>query len=201
MLEHHKINIVKSLPSEADIRIGVLIPLFRKMKYIRILDNQSSDECGVDVILEGINELGRLIYTSIIIKKGDLNARAGGSNAILRTITDQVEQAWTHPLTHPEVPERSYSSRIWIVTNGKVSRNARSYLESTCKKQNSENRNLDILDQRNLIELLDRYWPEYYDDQRPFLSQYHKKLCTVVAGLDLKSLGYDKEKKLEDIYI
>jgi len=202
MLEHEKIKIVSEIGSEDNLRISLIIPLLRKMGFANVLDNQSSREFGVDVIIENKNELERTVYSAIVLKKGDISQRAGMPNSIMKTITEQVQQAWEYPLSHPELSERStYAERVWVVTNGKISRNAKEYLESTCRKQSSNNRSLEVIDQKTIVRMLDIYWPEFYDDQRPFLSQYQKKLSDDLLGIDFSSIGHGVKKNLNDIFI
>lgn len=199
MQEIKKIDIVKSIPTEEKLRIDLILPLFRKMDF-RVIDNQGPNEFGTDAILKSVNKLGVDEYISIVLKKDDINNKAGSPTGILKILRDQVEQAATVALEHPEIKKDTYPNSVWLITNGKISNNAKSVFNKMLKEQFKTLVNVEYLDNRNLVELIDRYWPEFYSDRRPFLSQYAEQLKKQLLDINISDIA-ETNKNIEDVLI
>ncbi len=111
-----------------------------------------------------------------------------------------MEQAATTALDHPEIKKDTYPNSVWLITNGKISNNAKSVFNKMLKEQFKTLVNIEYLDNRNLVELLDRHWPEFYLDRRPFLSQYAEHLKKQLLDINISDIA-ETNKSIEDVLI
>lgn len=200
MLHHEKEKVLSSIRSEDELRRELVIPLLKKMNiFSDVLDNQGSNEAGVDVIGVSTSPFKKPEYTAFVLKLGDITLKvADQRNNLVNIVETQIRQAIKHPLTHPRLPsERSYASRVLVITNGSISNNAESAL-----KRSFPQLNIDFVGKDRLIDHIDALWPRFYEDRRPFLSSYAVKLFSTLDVVSLEELGYAKRKRsLSDIYI
>ena len=87
---------------EDDLRVKVLIPLFRAMRYTEIRDFQGVNELGKDLVLRKESDFGDTEYTAVVAKAVPITGKAKG---VLAEINTQVNQA--------------LDSQIWTTTDGK----------------------------------------------------------------------------------
>jgi len=199
MQEHKKLQLIGAFDREDNLRTELIIPLFRKMNYI-VYDNQGADEYGTDVILKKTGILDNDEYTSVVLKKGDIDNKSGKQTSIVTTIQHQVTQAAKAALEHPEIKKNTYPNSVWIITNGKISKSAKNIFSKLLKEQFNSLANVDYIDNNKLKELIDKFWPEFYNDRRPFLSQYSEKLKKDLVGINLTDIG-DQNRDLDTILI
>ena len=199
MQEHKKLELLKSFQNEDELRTELIIPLFRKLGF-QVYDNQSADEYGVDVILQKVNLLNHQEYTAIILKKGDIDNKSGRPTGILNTLRDQLVQAAKMPLNYPGIKKNCYPNNIYIITNGKISKSAKTVFHNMLKDQFEALANFEYIDNMKLVDLIDQHWIEFYNDRRPFLSQYAEKLKKEISGLDLSDMG-NNGKDLDSVLI
>lgn len=190
---------LKSLQSEDELRTELIIPLFRKMGY-QAIDNQGPNEYGTDVILKQANNLGSDEFTSIVLKKDDINNKAGNKSGVVRIIFDQILQAAKSAIDHPEVKKNTYPNYVWLITNGKISSNAKSIFHKMLTEKFETTANIEYLDRDKLIFLIDEHWPEFYKDRRPFLSQYSDLLRDELVGVNVSEIG-ESDKSVDSILI
>lgn len=200
MLEHKKIEILSAFESEDDVRRELIIPLFRKMGF-KVIDNQGAQEFGNDVILQHKNVLGGDEFTTIVLKKGKINNQAGSPNSMMKIILEQAVEARTTSIDHPEVKKGTFPNSVWIITNEKISNNAKAIFVKQFKEQFKTVANFEYLDRDNLIPLLDEHWPEFYDDRRPFISQYSEILKGELIGVNLAEFGGGEPRDIKSVLI
>ena len=167
-----------------------------------VLDNQSSDEAGVDVIGISTSPFKKPEYTAFILKRGNITLKAADKKSHLIDIVEtQIRTAIKHPLTHPRLPSpRAFAKRVIVLTNGKISRNAEVALKKAF--HDSSDIDIDFVGQDRIIERLDEKWPSFYEDRRPFLSSYAQKLLTSLDVIYFEQLGHAiQPRSLSDIYI
>lgn len=198
---HEKNKIISSIKDENQLRVELVIPLLRKVGFENVYDNQGNNECGNDVIIEKKNTLGRTEYIGIILKHGNITKQVNKQNHLIRTIDTQVKEAYQSEITHPKVPKNTYISSAWIMTNGTISNSAESYFENNFKQSQTQYRGLECVASNKLIELIDKYWPEFYDDNRPFLSQYHSTLKKIYKHNHFASVSLGKQIDSEELFI
>lgn len=191
-----KRKIVNEINSEDELRKELIIPLFKKADY-KAYDNQGPDEKGTDVFLSKSNFLGETEYTSIVLKKGKISNSASSANGMISTIQNQVYQAKSSIISHPEIRDKVRPSSIWVVTNDSITRSSKDQIKT---EKDNGTENLHFIDDVKLVELIDRYWPEFYEDRRPFISQYKSVLSEFMLGVDLSEYGVCSEE-MESIII
>lgn len=203
MKEEEKRKILNSISSENEFRTELVIPLLRKMtEYSDVLDNQSSDEVGVDVIGISTSPFRKPEYTAFILKKGNINFSSAGRNSnLINIVKTQIESAIAHPLTHPRLTSsRSFAKRVIVLTNGTISRNAEAALKKAF--HDTSGIDMDFVGQDRIIERLDKVWPSFYEDRRPFLSSYAQNLLENLDVINFDSLGHAiQPRSLREIYI
>ncbi len=203
MKQEEKIKILNSISSEEEFRIELVIPLLKKMEeYTDVLDNQSPEEAGVDVIGVSTSPFKKPEYTAFVLKIGNINLDSQNRKThLIQIIETQIKTAIVHPLTHPRLPSSdSYARKVIVLTNGKVSRNA----EKALKKAFHDAREIDIdfVGQDRVIEKIDDVWPKFYEDRRPFLSSYAQNLLENLDEVNFDSLGHAiQPRSLREIYI
>lgn len=203
MKEEEKLKILKSISSENEFRTELVIPLLRKMReYSDVLDNQSSEEAGVDVIGVSTSPFKKPEYTAFILKRGNITlASADKKSNLINIIETQIRTAIKHPLTHPRLPSpNSLAKRVIILTNGTISRNAEAALKKSF--HDAYEIDMDFVGQDRIIERLDEVWPSFYEDRRPFLSSYAQSLLENLDVIKFDSLGHAiQPRSLREIYI
>jgi hypothetical protein len=203
MRQDEKIKVLQSISSENELRTELVIPLLKKMPdFADVLDNQGSDEAGVDVIGVSTSPFKKPEYTAFVLKRGNITQKAADQkNNLVNVVETQIRTAILHPLTHPRLPsDRIFATRVIVITNGTISRSAEESLRKAF--QTRSDINLDFVGCDRLIDKLDELWPRFYEDRRPFLSSYAQKLLASLDTVNLDQLGYSvKTRSLTDIYI
>ena len=203
MKQEDKLKILDSISSEDELRTELVIPLLKKMDdFSDVLDNQSVDEAGVDVIGISTSPFKKPEYTAFILKHGDITLKSSDKKSHLINIVEtQIRTAIKHPLSHPRLPShRSFAKRVIVLTNGRISRNAEAALKKSF--HDSSDIEIDFVGQDRIIDRLDEKWPSFYEDRRPFLSSYAQKLLTSLDVINFDQLGHAiQPRALSDIYI
>ena len=82
MREEDKRKLLDSISSEDELRTELVIPLLKKMDdFSDVLDNQSPDEAGVDVIGVSTSPFKKPEYTAFILKHGNITLKVTSKNA------------------------------------------------------------------------------------------------------------------------
>ena len=203
-MEHaEKRKCLEGIAKEDELRVELVIPLLKKMPHFSdVLDNQGADEAGADFIGVSSSPFKAPIYTAFVLKQGNITLKAADKkNNLINIVETQIRQVVRQPLSHPRLTShRAFASHVIVVTNGTISRSAEQALRAAFRE--SREIDLDFVGQDRLIDQIDAYWPRFYDDRRPFLSTYAKKIFDSLDVVNLELLGYSqKQKSLSDIYI
>lgn len=203
MQQEEKQKALATIANENELRVELVVPLLKKMNaYTEVLDNQGPDEAGVDVIGVSTSPFKMPVYTAFILKHGNINlVAADKTNNLITIIETQIRQAIRQPLSHPRLTSnRAFANHVIVITNGTISRSAEAALQKSFRE--TREISIDFVAQDRLIDQIDKHWPRFYEDRRPFLSTYAKKIYDSLNVVDLELLGYAKsQKQLSEIYI
>lgn len=148
-----KQNKIRALVDEVKQLHPVLKDLFPKLPNIsNVAYTHGQSEMGADFVITRIDQtLGREEYIGVIVKCGDI-----------RQNFDDVERQ----IKECSVPRKVdggkkniYLNDIWVVTNGGISNNAKEKIHQTYN-----DKNIAFIWDETLIELLNKHFPEYWEN-------------------------------------
>jgi hypothetical protein len=113
--------------SEDEFTYNVLVPLFEKARFERVRVVHSTQERGIDIILEEKTRLGSSLWVGVQAKAANIHASRGRHNeGLVHTIALQLRDAFQ--MEHLVDDEKVHISRCLLVTSKSVSSEARQVL-------------------------------------------------------------------------
>ena len=113
---------------EEDLRIKVLIPLFRAMSYSEIRDFQGANELGKDLVLRKESEFGDTEYTAVVVKAVSITGKAKG---VLAEVNTQVSQALDSQFRTTTDGKQHTIDRVMVLTSQRMKEDAVMRLHET----------------------------------------------------------------------
>ncbi|MBF4547199.1 hypothetical protein IRY31_03775 [Corynebacterium afermentans subsp. lipophilum] len=119
--------------SEDELIGDVLIPLFKQLGFERIMEAGHSDkalEYGKDVWMRYILPTKHVLYFGLQAKRGkiDSSGRTKTGSANIAEIHNQAVMMLAHPIFDPELNRRVLVDHAFIVSGGKITKQARQWL-------------------------------------------------------------------------
>ncbi|HLU09866.1 MAG TPA: hypothetical protein VK003_09385, partial [Oceanobacillus sp.] len=124
-----KKDILNSL-SEQQFREEVLIPLLKRMGFENVRLHHGPEEYGKDITYRQPSPLGATYY-AVVAKVGDIMGRSSGKPTnLLMTIKEQVQQAFSMPITDVtnDQGNKVAVNQVVVWTTGRISGNAESQI-------------------------------------------------------------------------
>jgi hypothetical protein len=205
MRKKSKLQIINDIPNEKYLREQVLKILLQKMGYKGVTVTHGADEEGKDIVFHEIDEkTGSNTFFAIVAKIGRLKAGSKSDNENIVTTYNQIRKSFY--IKYDDVISKSKISihRVWVVTNNNISNKARKeIIDFFGETADMIGRNVDFIDEHRLLDFLDKYWPEFFIQEEPFVYEYCSQLSNQFAVLDeLKMFGYSKQlKHILDIFV
>lgn len=179
------------------------MPLLSKMGYTRVRHRHGSKEYGKDITCEQELHMG-VMRIAIVAKAGDIiGASSGTDTAFIRTIKDQIIQAFTNPIK--DVTDKSnietYVNQVVVWSNGKIGDNAQDRIKYEIKPEFKSN--VVFVDGATTLELLEKYYPSYFTIGDVVISTYFESARTKHSRLEeLHALGgTNAQKQLSSIFV
>lgn len=201
MTQLDKLSRLKEFKNESDFRF-FLISLLKKIGFKDVLHTHryGSPELGKDIIARLDHSLEGSEWYSFVVKFG----RISGGTVEVETVKGQISQSFEYPYVGIDGKELKIS-RVKVVTNENFTQGAQQTI-STSSKLRLYN-NFGFWWNENLIDLIDKHYPEFWLPGNNFLKSYSKELKkNIREEFELKELSMrkieDKNiKKLIDIFV
>ncbi len=195
---------LQKIPDEKAFRDD-LCTLLKKMGYKGVELLHGANEHGKDIVFYATEAIiGERQYIAVVAKIGKLTGGTSKDSGHIVNIANQIKLAMTIPFNNTTTKKEQYINTVWVVTNDTISEPAKKeILNRFGDEKGIYERNVKFYKGDNLIEWLDRSWPEYYISGDPFIIEYCSSLRKRYEKIEeLKSLGYSKEAKdLLEIFI
>jgi len=205
MISKNKLSILREIESEKKFRDQVLEILFKKMGYKGVEIIHGSQEHGKDIVFYEIDKrTNSEINYAVVVKLGKLKAGSGADRNNIVNVYTQVSRAFSVSYDDPIRRRKIKPNRVWVVTNGNITPSAKKeILAYFGNERGIVERNVEFFDDRRLVDIIDKYWPDYFISDEPFLMDYCAKVNSSYRELiELRSLGYShQDKSLDEIYI
>jgi hypothetical protein len=173
------------MSNEAEWTQHTLIPLLRRLGFIKVEYTHGPTEHGRDVIFAEIDRFGLLRYFGAQIKMGSLNADHGG--LAFREIAAQLNTAWEHPYKDVATGTEHRLSGVYLVVSGNITTVARDRLYEMTGQW------LHVLDADQLAVAEHTSWTNISTAERSRL------LCT--GTIELRFLTEDLQRLAETLVI
>ncbi|MGA7744356.1 MAG: hypothetical protein WBP56_26110 [Polyangia bacterium] len=111
---------------EKDWTKDVLMPLLRRLGFIKVEYTHGPSEHGRDVVFAEFDRFGLLRYYGAQVKMGSLNVSDGGAD--LRELLAQLSTAWEQPYRDAATGTEHQMSGVYLVASGKITSVARERL-------------------------------------------------------------------------
>lgn len=175
--------------SEPELRTNLMLPLLSGMGFSHFYDHHSSTERGKDIIFREIDKTGDAIVYAAVTTVRDIDGSVDSSQFAGRTL-DQIRMALTEPFHDTYTGREETVQRCWVVTTRSIKPSARDSINGALT-QLSLDRITKFIDCNRLIQLINQYYPVYWDPAAEWA--YFPRLKIVnMANLKLPS-SYDKE--------
>jgi hypothetical protein len=178
--------------SEKALRESVLLPLLSNMGFRAPTINHGPNERGKDIVAIDVNRMGKREYLAVVAKATDLDGSVSSSNS-LREVLHQVEQCFDNSYGSPYDMRNITMDRVWVVTSGRIVPGAADSVFESLKKHNLD-KLVQLIDQAQLIELIDKHFSEYWDqseetvdgvrEQKERLLRFTRELLRSLGGGD-----------------
>jgi hypothetical protein len=153
----------------------VVTPLFESMGFRRVKFNHGKNELGKDYIISKVNEFGKIEYTAVVVKNGDLNNTSAAHRKTLSEVERQVDQSFKIQITEQGMPT-SLPSKVVVVCSGRLSETAEAQI-NTAIPTNYSTANLDFIASDKLIPLIEKHLPKTFTYETPILGIYLENLA------------------------
>lgn len=157
---------------EATFRTRILIPLFRAMGYRDVDHTHGPNELGHDIVMWDEARDGTRDYVAVVVKKGNINARASGDANTVRT---QVLQAFGTKISDKTDDEDYHVRTVIVATTGTIRKEAQTAIRN--QLQGPQRQALKFWDGETVRDHLSRHLPE----QRvpDYLAAVHNRLANL----------------------
>ena len=154
----------------------LLVILLRKMGFSRVHLNHGANEYGKDIVFKEDGTLGDTYY-AVIVKTGDISGSNDGSanlTNILRNINNQIEDAFevAYEDVTSDDSKRHRINEVIVWTTGRISRKAEKQI---IENLDNRYRNVRFRNGNDTIELLEQYFPSYFDIDDAAIANYFDK--------------------------
>jgi len=177
--------------NERSFREDVLIPLLQKMGYDFVRHRHGTEEYGKDITYRERDKLTQgFTYYAVVAKVGKISGSSSGEETqLVRTIQDQIEQAFEIPIE--DVTDGNgeiYVNQVIVWTTGTISSGAQKRIKKQVNSQYKSN--VRFIDGNKTIELLEEYYASFFTIGDAGISEYFEISKSHYSKLDeLYTLG------------
>ena len=159
MISHRRITKDELAAMKEDqLRKEVLIPLFRAMHYQNVDDNQGSREIGKDITMSEQDAVAGRVNYSVVAKAVNISGRAAGKGSAAEVFF-QINQSLGSTFNDPETLATQAVHRVIVVTNGKITSEAREALKAGLKPSGNDTK-VRLINGDELWLLISKYLPD-----------------------------------------
>jgi hypothetical protein len=144
---------------EADLRIQVLIPLFKVMGFKDVSHyHGGTGEQGKDITMWQANVLGDREYYAIVVKAGRITGEAKGKGSAAE-VQMQIAQAFGSKFTDTADLSERQATRCWVVSSHEIKKEATESIKNALGPRATDG-SVRFIDGDELWELIQRHQPE-----------------------------------------
>lgn len=195
--KHHLLQL-----DEKSFRRNVVLPLLSRLPGVtNVTDNHGAQELGIDVIYFYPDPMGTDACVGIQLKVGNINVATGKSSTDdVGTLEKQITLASRNEVALVNPVGSFRISKFQIMTTGNISSGAKTHLMKFARDE--FRLNLEFKEGDNVIELLDRFYPDYWQYLNKTLSAYYASLREKYSRIDdITKLGAKQAPLIDDIYV
>ena len=196
-----KLERLKELTPESEFRL-FLIDLLKRagFKNVQHSHKYGAPEFGKDIIASHIHLIDEAEWYAFVVKIG----RISGNTTEIETIKNQISQCFEYPF---EALDGSAIrvNKVKVASNENISNGAQQAIRQS--KLMSRDANIDFWYNEKIIDLVDKFYPEFWAPYSPAIAEYcaHTE-ASVIREFELKGLSgltFDdaKARKLIDLFI
>lgn len=145
--------------NEERLRNEVLIPLYKVLGFINVVEAHGHDEFGKDILFEDVNRFGDKVYIASLVKAKAIHGSTSQSGNVSEVLA-QAREALQMPF-----PDRfdGFSkksiSMLYIVTSGSIKPKARQYISESLRTGA-----IRFQDGDQILSLIEQKFPSIIDD-------------------------------------
>ena len=199
-----KMELLRQIQNEKSFREDFLKVLLNKMGYKGVVVTHGPNEQGKDIVFHEVDtKTDSVHYFSVVAKVGKLKGGTNVDDNNITTVYSQILSSFNVPYEDPVSKKRVSIHRVWVATNDVITNAAKTQIINLFGDDKGVvQRNVEFFPSDRLIDLIDKYWPDYFIDQEPYLLDYCKDIEKTCKELnEIRSLGFGVNKNLSDIFI
>jgi len=175
-----KLKMLQRFKNEKEFRESVLLPLFEKLGYHTVL-NHGTQEFGKDIILSTTNAIGIKKYTSLVVKKGNINVGCKKDNSNLYDVSRQVKESYLIKYCEPTEKKEIKIDNAFVICDGTISDNAkRIIVEEWGASKELYEKNTEFIPGDKLVDIIKKNWPIFFETNSPDFYEFAKKLMDLL---------------------
>lgn len=175
--------------NETELRREIIIPLLKAIGYSDVYEFHSTQEKGKDIIFREINRLKEIFIYAAVVSTDNITGKVGDDRSSSR-ILEQVEKALNEPFPDKYTGKILNIDRCWVITSGNIISTAIDSIIGKLEKYNL-NRLIKFVDCSKLIELLDEFYPQYWERNKEIV--YYSPVKAIDISTNKLDKPYDKE--------
>ncbi|MCL4549471.1 MAG: hypothetical protein M1495_12980 [Bacteroidetes bacterium] len=174
---------------ESALRSLVIIPLLKSIGYSDVYEFHSSIEKGKDILFREVSKLGESFIHSVVVSTEDINGKVTDSKSASK-ILEQVEMVFNESFNDKYTGKKMSVDRCWVITSGTINAFAIESIAGKLEKYNL-NRLVRFFDGDKLIELIDNYYPQFWQRKEEFY--YYPKYEKINITTNKLDPPFDKD--------
>lgn len=204
LTQSQKVDLIRSISTEDELREQLLVPLFREMKYDGVRSTHGPNERGKDIVLIERDALGDLVYTAVIIKCKDINNATNRQKdkETVANILQQISLTLNSGYDCLIQRRRVDFTKVLVITNGRISNTAEQ--EMVRAAQQSRFVHLSCKRDEDLVAWVDNSLPDFYTYASGEVSSYITKLANECERLDALrniSIYRGEVRRVMDVFV
>lgn len=199
--KNEKLDFLHNIKKEIDIH-SLLAEVLPKLEFKDVVithERGNMPENGKDLVCSLYDKLeDKKDWYAFVVKKGTINGTSSQINEIESQIKDCFKYEYKSLKT---TSERVRINKVKVVTNEHFSSGAK---EKILSNQDIDKANVDFWDDEKLIALIDKNYPQYWQNGSPTYKEYVEKFLASIDRDDFsKRLGLSdaKIKKLINLFV
>lgn len=175
--------------NEAELRLKVLIPLFRAMGFRDVFHYHGGAlEHGKDIVMWKPDELGERINYGVVVKATKLSGKVSGPSTAGEVLT-QIQQCLNNPFKDPVTADDKKVQRCWVVSSYEITKEAIAAISGSLNAFGAD-KVTTFVDGDRLWELIDKHLGEATVVEKlrhvqailDEMSEHHRVVASTASG-------------------
>jgi hypothetical protein len=157
--------------SETELRIHVLIPLFKKMGFQDVNHyHGGSGEKGKDIIMWKEGSIRERVNYAVVVKSTKISGKATGKSSAAE-VRFQVEQCFSSTYSDPVTTEAQKVHRCFVVSSKEIKKEAIEAIKGILALNNLD-KVTDFINGDKLYDLIEKHLPEFTPNINEIIDNY-----------------------------